>query len=280
MTNFSWTKILAANGTGPAPRWGHCAIYHQSIHQMIIFGGVTNLNLSLQLNDVWAFDIATEKWQELLANGSSSNGGSVPATRWAPGCVATEKGFILYGGTSYYGPENSTHDLWSFSLQQKEWTLLGYDNPDTQFGRMPLVGLPIGKAAELLIYADPTSSVWCLNLSSVNSGIAWRLLFNSSSVTPTERPTPTYLSNFAPASPDGIYVTDYSGYGQGTLWLYTISCGNWALQSLGGNITTPGMRYNAVTIPFTNSSSSIDGFVLFAGARDPVSVLSFRQLLQ
>ena len=264
--SFTWIEV-SPNGSHSAPsaRWGQCGLYHSYSHQLIIFGGVTNLEGSIawQLNDVWGFDVDSRDWEELYANNSDFS--EAPHARWAAGCIPTLDGFVLYGGTDYYGPENTTTDIWTFSVKEKKWTLKGSNNPLTQFGRMPLIGLP-DDAAKTLLYADPTSSVWSINVNDL--GGEWELLLNASSLPSNMRPTLTYLSNFAYAPPDGIFVTDYSPEGQGALWAFHMSTRKWTLQAPGGNNTTPGIRYNAAVARYENSTGT-DGFYLFGGARLP-----------
>lgn len=64
----------------PRARSRHCTLYSQALHSLILFGGLSDS--STYLNDLWVFDIATQRWMWLWPAA-----GTGPAPRAGMGCV-------------------------------------------------------------------------------------------------------------------------------------------------------------------------------------------------
>jgi hypothetical protein len=104
---------MTANGTPPAARYGHVAIYDPSSNNMAIFGGGTGTTLQC-LNDTWLLEGAngaggSPTWVEM------SPSGTLPAARIHSSAVydPTTNSMILFGGfncsKTYY------NDVWLLS---------------------------------------------------------------------------------------------------------------------------------------------------------------------
>ena len=98
----SWEELTPQDR--PAGRWFPTNIYHPGTNRAIIFGGNTG---SARTNEVWAFDLNTNFWQEILPTGD------LPAPR--EGAVAiyiqVEDRMVVFGGrgSTYF------NDCWSLN---------------------------------------------------------------------------------------------------------------------------------------------------------------------
>lgn len=60
-----WSSVYPLHEPSISERYSHCACFYNKI--MYVFGGCTAMNTTF--NDLWAFDIAAEKWVRCLASG-------------------------------------------------------------------------------------------------------------------------------------------------------------------------------------------------------------------
>ncbi len=54
-----WRQVGA---TQPPPRWGHVSVFDPARNRVLIFGGQ---GYGTNYNDVWAFSLTTETWQQI-----------------------------------------------------------------------------------------------------------------------------------------------------------------------------------------------------------------------
>lgn len=94
----------------PPQRCLHSAAYDSRNHRFIIYGG----QQSGALDDIWAFDLTNNSWQELTPDDS-------PQGRWFPSLIYEEVGnrVILFGGDTGSGDLN---DVWAFDLMSETWS--------------------------------------------------------------------------------------------------------------------------------------------------------------
>lgn len=138
----SWTNLTPP--ASPAGRWFSTNIYDAANNRIIIFGG--SLGGGSITNEVWAFDLAQNSWQQISASGAP------PAAR--EGAVAiyirSEARMVMFGGlgNAYF------NDVWSLNLSPtggvdsnsdnelpKTFRLLGnYPNPFLSGAKSPANG--------------------------------------------------------------------------------------------------------------------------------------------
>jgi hypothetical protein len=115
----AWAPLVTTGGP-PPPRAIPGTIYEAPQDRMVIFGGFTGGSA----NDVWALDLATSAWSELLPIGGP------PSPRQGPAAVydAPRDRMVSFGGSDTTGvlPD----PFWSLSLGPLvEWTDLGGHHP-------------------------------------------------------------------------------------------------------------------------------------------------------
>src|SRR5262249_35444162 len=76
-----WRQSKAANG--PPPRAGHFTVFDPETGWVIVGGGCTRTDL----NDMWAYDAAQDRWRKLT--------GEVPAGFYLSADIAPEKRLIV-----------------------------------------------------------------------------------------------------------------------------------------------------------------------------------------
>ncbi|MGH7724418.1 MAG: Kelch repeat-containing protein [Candidatus Eiseniibacteriota bacterium] len=101
-----WSPLLP-DGTPPAPREGHTAVYDPVGHRMVVFGGLTDTGM---MNDVWDLTLDDPpKWSEI------SPGGIPPSPRYGHVAVYDPVGHrMLVGGGFASG--GTVDEVWALSL--------------------------------------------------------------------------------------------------------------------------------------------------------------------
>ncbi|ODV83351.1 hypothetical protein CANARDRAFT_203391 [[Candida] arabinofermentans NRRL YB-2248] len=85
-----WAKV---DGKGPSSRSGHRMTYWKNY--ILLYGGFRDLGThTTYLGDLWAFDITTYKWTEIVLPPTCT----LPDARSGHSFMACEEGAILYGG--------------------------------------------------------------------------------------------------------------------------------------------------------------------------------------
>lgn len=86
----TWEEI-AADGAGPADRYGSCAGYDAAGDRFLISHGFTDTG---RFDDTWAFDLATNSWTDVTPDGD------VPGARCLHGCGfdAATGSLVMFGG--------------------------------------------------------------------------------------------------------------------------------------------------------------------------------------
>jgi hypothetical protein len=97
----TWTELTPA--TGPAGRWFAAHVYDAANHRSTIFGGNTGTEVK---NEVWVFDLWTDKWTQL------SPSGTPPSAR--EGAAAVYDGandrMIVFGGRA---GSTANNEVWA-----------------------------------------------------------------------------------------------------------------------------------------------------------------------
>jgi hypothetical protein len=109
---LQWT-FLSANGTPPAPRSGHSAVYDSTNSRMIVFGGAEGFPTPC-VNDVWVLDHANgaggaSNWTQLNPGGTQPTARSGHAAVYDP----DTNRMIVFGGSDCNG--RYLQDVWVLS---------------------------------------------------------------------------------------------------------------------------------------------------------------------
>lgn len=104
----AWSQVAA---TGPAPRFGHEAVWVDGVG-LVIFAGQAG---STFFNDLWAFDAATTTWRELPA------GGAVPIPRYGS-CAALGPDGRLWISHGFTSEGSRFADTVAYDFDAGVWT--------------------------------------------------------------------------------------------------------------------------------------------------------------
>ena len=101
---------------------------------MILFGGrsrATSVGAYTNYNDVWALDLNTLRWEELVSSGPAPKARSNPAGGFNP---VTNEMIVVGGNTSTSGLSFAPHnDVWAFHLERNKLT---WDMLESQMERV------------------------------------------------------------------------------------------------------------------------------------------------
>ncbi len=135
----SWTKMRPSN-PGPCGRSRPAA--WMVGRQFYLFGGITaEVNT---LNDLWRYDLASNRWTELIPNGSPA---SPPSRHQAQSGSHSRFGkLVIYGGETLNGNGfEILGDTWEYDLAGNRWTEITPLNssniqPPRNYGAAGIVG--------------------------------------------------------------------------------------------------------------------------------------------
>jgi len=108
-----WLELQPQDGTAPPPRFGHTTIYDPVRRRLILFGGQAGGFFS----DVWAYDIASNRWTELAKSGAGLSSRYGHSGIYD---VKRDRLVISHGFTD----SGRFDDTWSFDLSTNRWTNL------------------------------------------------------------------------------------------------------------------------------------------------------------
>jgi N-acetylneuraminic acid mutarotase len=117
-----WTALDPA-GQAPAARHGHAMTYDPSTGKVLLFGGISKSGT--YLDDLWAYDPASDTWTELDPAGDTPD-----ARSWTTMVYDSKNGKImLFGGTGRrlvpfdeFTTNEGFSDLWSYDPTANAWT--------------------------------------------------------------------------------------------------------------------------------------------------------------
>jgi hypothetical protein len=157
----TWDELTPGAGSAPAGRRNASAIHDPVDNRMVIFGGFSNTFL----NDIWAFDLDTETWEDL-----TPVSGPMPTPRLTPASIydANNHRMITWSGQ---GQGAFFNDVWAFDLTTETWSQFSPTGgpPNVRYG----VGYAWDPVAqELVTFAGFTNlgrfdDVWRFNDTSV-----------------------------------------------------------------------------------------------------------------
>jgi len=112
-----WVNLTPASGPKPLKRCLHELIYEAIADRLLLFGGCSSGFGPCPQGDLWAFDLKTTTWTELIPSGVA------PSARSNASLVyeATTQTLYLFGGKTDGGANAET---WSYDLDKNQWTQL------------------------------------------------------------------------------------------------------------------------------------------------------------
>nr|NIR64458.1 hypothetical protein [candidate division Zixibacteria bacterium]NIV06486.1 hypothetical protein [candidate division Zixibacteria bacterium]NIX56492.1 hypothetical protein [candidate division Zixibacteria bacterium] len=105
-----WSDITPTSGSAPAPRFTPNAVYDAVDHRMIIWSGQG----AAFLNDVWAFDLASETWSEFTPPDPKPNIRYGTAAVFDP----LARDLVTFAGFTSQGRFD---DTWRFDVENVAW---------------------------------------------------------------------------------------------------------------------------------------------------------------
>jgi hypothetical protein len=113
-----WTRLSPA-GAVPPPRAFAAAVPVPHRQWMLVFGGAlypADFSSFTAYDDLWAYDVQRNRWQQRLAVNPGPSGRSRPALWQAGDCI-----YLLGGIDATFQPLN---DLWVYEIAANRWTQL------------------------------------------------------------------------------------------------------------------------------------------------------------
>jgi len=163
-TDTSWTDV--SPGSGPGERCLHSASYDSQKDRLIMYGGQNN---SGPLDDIWAFDYATNTWAELTPD-------TVPDGRFFVAHVydSTNNRVTIFGGNT---SPTFVNDVFMFDLWTEKWAEVSPSGTPPSV-REGAAGVYDGAADRMVVFGGKNASstyfdeVWALeNLSNTVTSV-------------------------------------------------------------------------------------------------------------
>jgi hypothetical protein len=118
LASGAWTALDGASG--PSPRYDAAYATHDG--KLYVIGGAEDSGFdgtTDYFNDVWAYDFATDAWQELVAHGAAG----APAGRfgWGAWVDGAQNRIVVFAGHDPTDLGNG-NDVWAFDLAGGTWS--------------------------------------------------------------------------------------------------------------------------------------------------------------
>jgi len=140
LATSSWSRIIA-NNFGPGPRAQVVLAYAQG--KIYLFGGVVNSFFS-ESNDLWAYDIETNLWTNLIASGDINS--PSPRSTYQLQQNPLDARIYLYGGE---GPATegfpTYNDTWMYSIANNNWTNITPNSQNNPLKNNLQAGVLVGR---------------------------------------------------------------------------------------------------------------------------------------
>ncbi len=119
----SWERIEAGGPALPPARSNLSVVYDRHRDRVIVFGGVDDAGNVF--NDLWALDLATSRWTELISNTANPAPAGAPRHRINAAAVydVANRQLVLFGGTAGNGGiADRLNDVWAVTLSNANGT--------------------------------------------------------------------------------------------------------------------------------------------------------------
>jgi Galactose oxidase, central domain len=138
----TWKKVNVTTGAAPPERVGHAQAAHgdQTIY---IFGGRSGITMhEAAMNDMWAFDVETETWKQVIAS-NEDGGAALPEARSFHRMICVGDSLYVFGGCG--AKSGRLADMHRFDIQTNTWHNLGASTLLRGRGGPNLLSLDSGK---------------------------------------------------------------------------------------------------------------------------------------
>lgn len=243
-----WQNITPTSGSMPAPRFTSNAVYDSLMNRMIIWSGQgTEL-----YNDVWAFNLSNNSWQELWPDGNVSG---APLKRYGTAAVfdPVNRRLVNFAGFTTSGRFD---DTWYFQVDSMRWNeRTNSFHPELRCLHSACI---TPDRTKMIIYGGQHNGalgdIWSLNLNS----------FNWTNITPVLKPESRWFSPAICTNSNRVVV--FGGQNSqsilGDLWKFSIDSMKWDSVYQGSTKPTRRWGHTSIYVPAS------DKMIIFGGA-DP-----------
>jgi hypothetical protein len=155
----TWRRIDAPGGPGPRAR--HVAVHDTARDRMLVFGGRSEVGTDFA--DVWAFDLATNAWSELVTTGT----GPAPTYSAAGVYDVARDRLVVFGGNT--GSFVGTDGTFALDLATSTWTPIA--TPEAPPARLLHAATVLGN--EMVVFGGASdfdgpflNDVWAFDLTT------------------------------------------------------------------------------------------------------------------
>ncbi|MBI2951741.1 hypothetical protein HYY27_06590 [bacterium] len=260
----SWREVRAS--PSPPARHGHTAIYDAPRGRVVIFCGQSSAGF---FNDVWAFDLGRETWQELVAAGDR------PTVRYGSSAVfdaPRNRMVISHGFTS----QGRFDDTWAFDLGRNVWTDLTPASGLRPVKRCLHEAVYDAGGDRMLLFGGcasgfgpcPLGDLWAFDLRTN----VWTEL-RPSGAAPGARTNPALA--YDPAVRRALLIGGSAAEGlTNDTWTFDAAGGAWTKLTFEGSIPAPRYSHDAV-VDSTNARVLLFGGHSTKGFSDELWELKF-----
>lgn len=246
----AWS-LVAPSGEVPSARYTQNAHYDSLNNRMLIWSGQGDGNILL--NDVWAYDFASNHWSELWPDSAQS---SAPLQRYGTGSVfdPLNKRLITFAGFSTSGRFD---DTWFFASDVNEW--FERTNSVHPPKRCLHAAVFAYDQRKMIVYAGqdtgPLDDIWQLNIDD----FMWQ------NITPSSKPPARFWNStiYTPNGGGGIVI--FGGLGSAAsddMWKFSLQSNSWEVITQGPTKPAARWGHTAIYVPQLNR------MILFGGEGD------------
>ncbi|UYP47573.1 hypothetical protein NEF87_003858 [Candidatus Lokiarchaeum ossiferum] len=249
LLNQSWKYSTISNNwkyivsdKSPCARMSHGMVYIVRSNSILLFGGMNVIDVS-RMNDMWEFNLETEKWEELVLAVSPS-----PRSDMSMYYDDSLNKVFLFGGYSPYGSKLS--DMWEFDIRNQTWSEVNCSlKPRARYGHQMVYN---SHSHEGILFggnnAGMMNDLWAFN----GSTLTWSELINTN-------PPPVRYWNCLTYMPSSNSILVYGGRNDNfdgdslsDSWKYSFVTKSWSELLLN---TNPSQRMFSFMVTDPNTSN-------------------------
>ncbi|MGH2575179.1 MAG: Kelch repeat-containing protein, partial [Ignavibacteria bacterium] len=241
-----WQNITPGSGQMPAPRFTQNAFFDSLMNRMIIWSGQG----AELYNDVWAFNLNNNSWQQLWPDGNVSG---APLKRYGTAAVfdPINRRVVNFAGFTTSGRFD---DTWYFQVDSMKWTdKTNSFHPEMRCLHSACISQDLQK---MIVYGGQHNGafddIWSLNLNT----------FTWTNLTPAVKPSGRWFTSAICTKYGNVVI--FGGQNNSLtysdLWKFTLGSNQW--DSVSQGIVRPSGRssHSAIYIPVSDKMIIFGGF--------------------
>ncbi|CAL1133193.1 unnamed protein product [Cladocopium goreaui] len=229
-------NLVSSGSAGPSERWAHVCAWDPKTRQLWVHGG---WNSRSNLQDLWMFHAATERWLHLSLDVSPTARDPPAGHDHVAAFDDTGRSLLIHGGdAALNGPGcwdgfRVFRDLWTFDVDAQRWSLLdtGNSGPSARHDHVAVFD-PTKRRLWIhgggVISEEGFNDLWTFDVPRLQ----WSQVASGSGPSRCWGHVAAWDGTLAGLDQEGSHgeVWVHGGWSSGELWKFNVANNHWSLQ--------------------------------------------------